>query len=95
MCSNFLLSRTVLFLASFSTIYLSVLNKMSVSNVATSKKKLVIVGDTSSGKTSLFTVFSQNQFPQCCMPTVFDKYEENIKVDEKHVSYEFSDNLLF
>ena len=49
------------------------------------KKKLVIVGDSACGKTSLLYVFSKDVFPEVYMPTVSETHEANIEVDGKVV----------
>ncbi|XP_062592570.1 ras-like GTP-binding protein rhoA [Saccostrea cucullata] len=49
------------------------------------RKKLVIVGDGSSGKTCLLMVFSRDQFPDVYIPTVFETYVADIEVDNKQV----------
>lgn len=51
----------------------------------TSRKKLVIVGDGACGKTSLLIVFSKDTFPEVYVPTVFENYVADIKVDDKLV----------
>ncbi|KAF1742896.1 hypothetical protein MXB_351, partial [Myxobolus squamalis] len=51
--------------------------------MASVRKKLVIVGDGSCGKTSLLIVFSRGQFPTVYVPTVFENYVADITVDEK------------
>ncbi|XP_062380840.1 rho-related GTP-binding protein RhoA-C-like [Sardina pilchardus] len=45
------------------------------------RKKLVNVGDRTSGKTSLFIVFSKGQFPEEYTPTVFENCITDIEVD--------------
>ncbi|XP_055996407.1 ras-like GTP-binding protein Rho1 [Ostrea edulis] len=49
------------------------------------RKKLVIVGDGSTGKTCLLMVFSRDQFPDVYIPTVFETYVADIEVDNKQV----------
>ena len=52
---------------------------------ATIRKKLVIVGDGSCGKTCLMIVFSRDEFPSVYVPTVFETYVADIEVDGKQV----------
>lgn len=49
------------------------------------RKKLVIVGDGSCGKTCLLTVFSKGTFPVNYIPTVFESWVADIIVDGKLV----------
>ena len=49
------------------------------------RKKLVVVGDGSCGKTCLLVTFSKDQFPQVYVPTVFETYVADIEVDGKQV----------
>lgn len=49
------------------------------------RKKLVIVGDGSTGKTCLLMVFSRDKFPEVYIPTVFETYVADIEVDNKQV----------
>ncbi|KAH3674579.1 hypothetical protein WICPIJ_009537 [Wickerhamomyces pijperi] len=51
----------------------------------TIKRKLVIVGDGASGKTSLLYVFSLGEFPTEYHPTVFENYVTDCRVDGKAV----------
>ena len=53
--------------------------------MATIRKKLVIVGDGSCGKTCLLIVFSKDEFPEAYVPTVFDNYVADMEVDGKQV----------
>merc|ERR1712106_567648 len=52
---------------------------------AASRKKLVIVGDGTCGKTCLLIVFSKDEFPEVYVPTVFENYVADIEVDSKQV----------
>lgn len=45
------------------------------------RKKLVVVGDGECGKTCLLIVFSQDQFPEVYIPTVFEHYVSDIEID--------------
>ena len=49
------------------------------------KKKLVIVGDGTCGKTSLLIVFAKDKFPEVYTPTVFENYVADIEVDGRGV----------
>lgn len=50
------------------------------------RKKLVIVGDGTCGKTCLLIVFSKDEFPEVYVPTVFENYVADIEVDQRQVS---------
>ena len=54
-------------------------------DMASIRKKLVIVGDGACGKTCLLIVFSKDQFPEVYVPTVFENYVADIEVDGKCV----------
>jgi len=47
---------------------------------AATRRKLVVVGDGACGKTSLLIAFSQDEFPETHVPTVFETYITDIKV---------------
>ncbi|KAJ1921162.1 GTP-binding protein Rho1 [Mycoemilia scoparia] len=49
------------------------------------RRKLVIVGDGACGKTCLLIVFSQGNFPEVYVPTVFENYVADVEVDGRHV----------
>ncbi|XP_050535659.1 ras-like GTP-binding protein rhoA isoform X2 [Daktulosphaira vitifoliae] len=49
------------------------------------KKKVVIVGDGASGKTSLLLVFFKDEYPQVYVPTVFENFVTQIEVNNKLV----------
>ncbi|SCV74812.1 BQ2448_7841 [Microbotryum intermedium] len=49
------------------------------------KRKLVVVGDGATGKTSLLSVFSMGEFPQEYEPTIFENYVAEIRLDGKAV----------
>lgn len=51
----------------------------------TIRKKLVIVGDGACGKTCLLFVFSNKEFPEFYVPTVFENYVADCTLDGKHV----------
>uniref|UniRef100_A0A3Q2R0B5 Ras homolog gene family, member Aa n=2 Tax=Fundulus heteroclitus TaxID=8078 RepID=A0A3Q2R0B5_FUNHE len=53
--------------------------------MANLRKKLVIVGDGSCGKTCLLIVFTKDHFPEVYVPTVFENYVADIEVDGKTV----------
>ena len=50
------------------------------------RKKLVVVGDNACGKVALLITFSKGQFPEVCVPTVFENYVADIEVDKKKVT---------
>ncbi|MCJ1335227.1 Rho GTPase [Bachmanniomyces sp. S44760] len=49
------------------------------------RRKLVIIGDGACGKTSLLSVFTLGYFPQHYVPTVFENYVTDCRVDGKSV----------
>ena len=49
------------------------------------RRKLVIVGDGSCGKSCLLFVFHKDEFPEMYVPTVFENYIADIEVDGKYV----------
>ncbi|KAK9332075.1 small GTPase superfamily [Lipomyces starkeyi] len=49
------------------------------------RRKLVIVGDGACGKTSLLSVFTLGEFPKEHLPTVFETYVTDCRVDGKSV----------
>ena len=55
------------------------------------QKKLVIVGDSACGKTSLVLVFNNKQFPEKYIPTLFDDYFINIEINSTIVKLVISD----
>ncbi|KAG9240771.1 putative Rho GTPase Rho 2 [Calycina marina] len=48
-------------------------------------RKLVIIGDGACGKTSLLSVFTLGYFPTTYVPTVFENYVTDCRVDGKSV----------
>ncbi|XP_076813463.1 ras-like GTP-binding protein rhoA [Clavelina lepadiformis] len=55
------------------------------SEMSLMRKKLVVVGDGSCGKTCLLMVFSRDKFPTFYVPTVFETYVADIEVKGKQV----------
>ncbi|KAF2643317.1 hypothetical protein P280DRAFT_249577 [Massarina eburnea CBS 473.64] len=49
------------------------------------QRKLVLLGDGASGKTSLLNVFTRGYFPTVYEPTVFENYVHDIYIDNTHV----------
>lgn len=49
------------------------------------RRKLVIIGDGACGKTSLLSVFTLGYFPTHYVPTVFENYVTDCRVDGKQV----------
>ncbi|KAI1258602.1 Rho2 GTPase [Xylariaceae sp. FL1019] len=49
------------------------------------RRKLVIIGDGACGKTSLLSVFTLGYFPTHYIPTVFENYVTDCRVDGKNV----------
>ncbi|KAK9467728.1 P-loop containing nucleoside triphosphate hydrolase protein [Lipomyces arxii] len=56
-----------------------------MSNRDVVRRKLVIVGDGACGKTSLLSVFTLGEFPKEHLPTVFETYVTDCRVDGKSV----------
>ena len=52
--------------------------------MAAIRKKSVIVGDHACGKTTLYTVFTKDQFPEY-VPTTFEDYVADYEVDNKQI----------
>jgi len=48
-------------------------------------KKLVVVGDGACGKTCLLVVFTEKEFPEFHIPTVFDTYVVELAVNGRKV----------
>ncbi|KAI1059597.1 hypothetical protein LB506_008792 [Fusarium annulatum] len=53
--------------------------------LTTYRRKLVIIGDGACGKTSLLSVFTLGYFPTHYIPTVFENYVTDCRVDGKSV----------
>jgi len=49
------------------------------------RRKLVVVGDGTCGKTCLLVVFSNGTFPEVHVPTVFENYVTDVEIDGKLV----------
>ena len=58
------------------------------------RKKLVIVGDGTCGKTCLLIVFSKDEFPEVYVPTVFENYVADIEVDGEFCPKVCKSNVL-
>ena len=57
------------------------------------RKKIVTVGDSSCGKTCLYTTFVRDRFPVEYVPSVFESYVGDIRVDGKIVELAFWDTV--
>ena len=57
------------------------------------RKKMVIVGDGSCGKTCLYTRFVKDRFPVDYVPRVFESYVGDIRVDGTTVELAFWDTI--
>ena len=53
--------------------------------------KLIVVGDTFVGKTSLLESYTGGELPNSCHPTVFDYYTANRTVDGRQVNLNLCD----
>lgn len=49
------------------------------------RKKLVVVGDGACGKTCLLIAFTKNEFSEAHIPTVFETYVTDIKLQDQRV----------
>ena len=49
--------------------------------MAAIRKKILIVGDSASGKTCLYTVFAKDKFPEEYVPKYYESYVVDIEVD--------------
>lgn len=67
---------------------------LTMKQAAPIRKKLVVIGDGSCGKTCLLVVFSKNIFPDVYIPTVFENYVADLNIDGKMVSLLENRNLL-
>ncbi|KAJ7331280.1 hypothetical protein OS493_020069 [Desmophyllum pertusum] len=61
--------------------------------MAAIRKKLVIVGDSTCGKTCLLYSFAKHEFPEVYVPKVFECYAAYIEVDGKTVELPFWDTV--
>jgi Ras-related C3 botulinum toxin substrate 1 len=55
--------------------------------------KLVVVGDTGVGKTSLIYCYTTNAFVGDAIPSVLDYYEANVMVDNQKLKMSLWDTL--
>ncbi|BFZ08410.1 hypothetical protein BsWGS_11449 [Bradybaena similaris] len=53
--------------------------------MAAIRRKLVVIGDGTCGKTSLLIVFTKNQFPEVYLPTVFETFVKDLIVNDRQV----------
>ncbi|KAG5895126.1 hypothetical protein JTB14_008562 [Gonioctena quinquepunctata] len=49
-------------------------------------KKIVTVGDGDCGKTCLLTTYAYNEFPETHVPTVFDTYSKEIRIEGEEIT---------
>uniref|UniRef100_UPI0035900C09 rho-related GTP-binding protein RhoE-like isoform X2 n=1 Tax=Myxine glutinosa TaxID=7769 RepID=UPI0035900C09 len=49
------------------------------------RSKIVVVGDSECGKTSLLHVFAKDSFPEKYVPTVFESYSSSFEVERRRV----------
>lgn len=54
-------------------------------NKEAARKKLVVVGDGTCGKTCLLIAFTKNEFPEKYIPTIFESYVSEITIDDQRV----------
>ncbi|KAH6672010.1 Rho GTPase Rho1 [Halenospora varia] len=59
------------------------------------KLKLVIVGDTDTGKSPLLIVFCKGIFPKVYVPTVFANYAADVEIDGKYIELALWDTSGF
>ena len=59
--------------------------------MAATEKKVVFVGDQAAGLTTLILMYIRNEFPDEYIPTVFDGYEADLKVDGRLVHFNIWD----
>lgn len=57
--------------------------------MAAIRRKLVIIGDGTCGKTCLLFVFTRNQFPEVYLPTVFETFVKDLIVNDRQVGFLF------
>ncbi|CAG5132620.1 unnamed protein product [Candidula unifasciata] len=49
------------------------------------RRKLVVIGDGTCGKTCLLIVYTNNQFPQTYLPTVFETFVKDLVVNDRQI----------
>ena len=59
-------------------------------NATRLRKKLVIVGDGTCGKTCLLIVYSKGYFPEVYVPTIFENYVADIPLDKQETIIEMA-----
>ena len=75
----------------FPSLFLFVSQRIVISLADASSRKVAIVGDGACGKTSLLARFTLGYFPPHCLPTVFDSYVAEVRVDGRFVQLEMWD----
>ncbi|KAG7280162.1 hypothetical protein CRUP_037746 [Coryphaenoides rupestris] len=58
------------------------------------KSKIVVVGDSQCGKTALLNVFAKDTFPAGYIPTVFENYTADFKIERQRVELRLWDTSV-